>query len=75
MDWSFLVAAALAIFVMTQVENSIAKKTADEIERRSKPQVALAPSKWSSVFQSPRFALIGSAIGVIGLLVVMGRGF
>lgn len=74
MDWSFLVTAALAIFVMTQVENSIAKKTADEIERRSKPQTAPA-SKWSSVLHSPRLALIGSAVGVIGLLVVIGRGF
>ena len=73
MDWSFLVTAALAIFVMTQVENSIAKKTADEIERRSKPQAAPAPSKWSSVLQSPRLALIGSCVGVIGLLVVIGR--
>lgn len=74
MPWNEIVLILLALFTLSQVENSIAKKTADEIERRSKPQTAPAP-KWSSVLHSPRLALMGSAVGVIGLLVVIGRGF
>lgn len=42
-----------------------------------KPKEPKPPKKPKrpSVFMSPRLALVGSAIGVIGLLVVIGRGF
>ena len=72
MSYNELITIALVIFAVTQVEKSIARRTADEIERRNKPQAAPAPkSKWSSVFLSPRLALIGAALGVIGLLYVV----
>jgi hypothetical protein len=45
-----------------------------EMERRSRGPVAPTPkSKRPSVLQSPRLALIGSAAGVIGFLIVIGK--
>jgi hypothetical protein len=72
--WSELLFIALAIFVWNEAEKSIARRTADEIERRSKPHAPPSP-KTPSVFSSPRLALAGAAIGSIGLLAVLARGW
>ena len=66
MIWNiiFVLIAVWVISDMITPKAAKGPKAADLF--RSKPQR-------SSVFLSPRFALWGAAIGVIGLLVVIGR--
>lgn len=71
MDWSYVVWIALIIFAVNGFERSIAKKTADEIERRSRPAPPPKPkSRARLVLEQVATGAFGTALFVAAIVVM-----